>query len=835
MKITTRPKPLAVVLTALLAAQAAFIMNTSQAQVTFQQITNGLVDYYPLNSTLGGATPDLINRRDMTLVNMTAANIVAASHPGINSSNLAFNFNQSGGPTVAYYTTTGQNPFDGSGDFLPFINQRGATMNIWVKTVNLTGNELRVMAECANDGQSSPFFSISDKGGTLGTNASFFLRAQNPSTDPNGVSAYLMSDGTYELPIINYLWNQGANDTTNIVFDANWHMLTLELATNGDMHVYVDGNYDSGDQGSGGPFNDNEGNLTVAPSMSVTNGYYTTNLYPGLNLSNPPPNGYVRWVMPDICNSGKTTFGGFIRNNAISGGVIGQMSDIGFWNRTLSPSEITFVMTNGLPGLTLNTNLININSFAAGIAEVGQGGIVNLSWNITGVGSTPGSIVIEGVGDVSYLGAQGSTNITLPANQTYNFTLNAHNGIVADKQASTSVKVLQGVPSSWNLIQRFDGLFGNTTAGVNGNGIVSLLSIYSGVLDRFNVVTVNGNKALSPKSGYLADAGSSIGYDTTGAITWGNLNNLTIPPNQVNTLFFRFSLQNPAPVYNGTTYLYSGLDLGLGLTDFGFATGPLGGTQPPGTGGTYGPGFRIVQYDPSGNYGPAPFDLKATDYDGSSSAYTNGYDYLTDAVNGNTNGLMTNANYYCWLDVSNDNTHGVINGGVTNTVQEPVFSLWIQKQGDATRTLLFSGFHGDRNYANDGVNSDNITPYLNKVFMSVSSEAFQNGDNGAFFATNNMVLLDDFYLSVNGYNATIPRLFNLTSIAQAANGNVTINWESLGSLFQTNTYTVQRKINLTDATWTTLQTGVVSGGDTTSFTDTTVSGNTRAFYRITWP
>jgi hypothetical protein len=836
MKITPQPKPLAVLLTALLAAQAAFVMNTSQAQVTFQQVTNGLVDYYPLNSVIGNATPDLISRRDMTLQNMTAANIVAASHPGINSSNLAFNFTQSGGATLIYYTTTGQNPFDGSGDFLPFINQRGATMNFWINTVNLTGNELRIMAECANDGQSSPFFSISDKGGTLGTNASFFLRAQNPSTDPNGVSAYLMSDGTYEDPVINYLWNQGANDTTNIVFDANWHMLTMVLETNGDMHVYIDGNYDSGDQGSGGPFRDSLGNLTVAPSMSVTNTYYNTNIYPSsilLPAGTNTPGQYVRWLMPDICNSGKTAFGGFIRNGAISGGVIGQMSDIGFWNRTLDTNEINFIMTNGLPGLALNTHVILINSFTAGFAEVGQGHSVNLTWNITGVDSSPGSIVINGV-DVSYLGNQGSTNITLPANQTYTFTLTAHNGFVANQQASVSVKAFQGVPSDWNLVQRFDGLFANTTTGVNGDGWTSLGSYYAGLLDRFNVVTVNGNKVLSPKSGYQLDGTNSVvGYDSLGAITWGNLNNLTIPPYQVNTLFFRFSLTDPGPV-NG---FYSGLDLGLGLTDFGFATGPLGKTSPPGTGGTVGPGFHLVRYDPSGGYMLTAFDLTAADYDGATSTYNTGYDYLTDAVNGSPNGLMTNVNYYCWLDVSNDNTHGVVNGGVTNTLQEPMFSLWIQKQGDPTRTLLFSGFHGDRNYALDGQNSDNMTPFLNKVFMSISTEEIQGGVDldGAFFATNNMVLLDDFYLSANGYDATIPRLFNLTSIVQAANGNVTINWESLGSLFQTNTYTVQRKINLNDSTWTTLQTGVASGGDNTSFTDTTANGNTHAFYRISWP
>jgi hypothetical protein len=847
MKITTRPKPLAVLLTALIAAQAAFVMNTSQAQ-TFQTVTNGLVDYYPLNQVLSSntnVTPDLVSRRDLTLVNMTAANIVAASHAGINSSNAAFNFNQSGGPTLAYYPTTGQNPFDGSGDFLPFANQRGATMNFWIKSVpaGTGGTELRLMAECANDGQSGPFFSISSKQvPAYQYQVSFFGRINYNTTDPNGVAANLMSDGTYQTPTFNQFLGQGANDTASNVCDGAWHMMTTEIETNGDMHVYVDGIYDQGDQ-IGGPYTDHEGNTAIANPLVVTNSYYNTNIYPNLTLLPAGTNsaaGGVRWLIPDLNVAGaKTTFGGFIRNGANSGGISAQYSDIGFWNRTLSPAEIMFVMTNGLNGLGLNTNAIIVSSFAAGISEIGQGGSVNLSWNITGVGSTPGSIVISGVGDVSYLGASGSTNITLPANQTYTFTLTAHNGLVANVQASTSVKVLQGVSTAWNLIQRWDGLFGNTTSGVNGSGVTTLGSTFAGPLDKFNVVTVNGNEALSPKSGYKPDVASPIGYDTQGAITWASLNNLTVPPQQVNTLFFRFSLTTPPTVSNGGTPLTSGLDLGIGITDFGFATGPLGGAQPPG-GQLVGPGIKIVNYDASGNYGLVPFDLEAANYTNSATGngYAQGYDYLTDAVNGNPSGLMTNVNYYCWLDVSNDNTHAVTDGSTyTNTVQEARFALWIQAQGASSRTLLFSNFYGNRDYSQNGINNDNMSPYLNKVFASVGTEAIQNGDNGAFFGTNNVntVLLDDFYLSVNGYNGTIPRLFNLTAISQAANGNVTIKWESLGSLFQTNTYSVLRKININAALWTTLTNGLPSGGDFTSFTDSTVSPNTHAFYRITWP
>jgi len=837
MKIKTQTRPLAVILTALLAAQAAFVMNTGQAQVTFQQATNGLVSYYPLNSVLAGTTnvtPDLISRRDMKMTAaMTPANFVPGSHSGMGDSVNVINFSQSGGPTIMYYQSTGQNTLTGAGDFLPFINQRGATMNFWMKApLPGSGNDQRLMAECANNGDNNPFFSLGQNAGNSGGILEF-LRLNATTTDANSITVNQMPDGTYQTPSGFFIWAESTQYTTNKLYDNNWHMFTYEIETNGDVHVYVDGIYDSGNQTT--PQVDHEGNPAIVAPLNVTNTYYDANIYPFPpgTTNGGPGLPYVHWMVPALNLPGAyTAFGGFVRNGNLGGGVPVQVSNLGYWNRTLTTNELQFVMTNGLPGLALNTNVININSFGADLGEVGQGSPFNVSWNVTGASSSPGGIVINAAGvnyDVSATPV-GSLSITLPGNQTYTITLTVHNGIVADKTAAVSVKTFQGVSSSWRLLQRWDGLFGNTTAGVNGNGVTSLLGYFAGALDRFNVVTVNGNEALSPKSGYQADVASAIGYDTLGAVTWQNLNGLTIPPNQVNTLFFRFSLQDQNPAAG----FYSGMDLGIGLTDYGFSAGPLAGAQPPNT-GLVGPGIRIVRYDASGLYTQTPFNLQAWDYDGNTLAYTNTYNYLT-AGNGSPNGLLTNVNYYCWLDVSNDNTHAVINGSVTNTVQEAVFSLWIQKQGDASRTLLFSGFHGNRDYSQNGINNDNMTPYLNKVFASMGTESIQAGDaGGAFFATNNMVLLDDFYLSANGYNDSIPRLFNLTSVVVAANGNVTIKWESLGSLFQTNTYTVQRKINLTDPTWTTLQTGVISGGDFTSYTDTTISPNARAFYRIVWP
>ena len=114
-------------------------------QVTFQQISNALVAYYPLNTVISGnVTPDFISRRDMAMVNMSSNNLVAGSHPGIDPAGLVMNFTQSGGPTVIYYQSIGQDPLDGSGDYFPFINQRGATMNFWIKGPVPVSTDLRV-------------------------------------------------------------------------------------------------------------------------------------------------------------------------------------------------------------------------------------------------------------------------------------------------------------------------------------------------------------------------------------------------------------------------------------------------------------------------------------------------------------------------------------------------------------------------------------------------------------------------------------------------------------------------------------------------------------------
>jgi hypothetical protein len=804
------------------------------AQVTASQITNGLVSYYPLDQLVPGTTnqtPDLIYRRDFTMclgqvfTYMNGpAYIVAGSHPGMGDSTAVMNLSQSPAITVMVYQGTGQNPLDGSGDFLPFINQRGATMNFWIKGNLPSAQQQHVMAECVQNGDGPPFFSLSSQPGTK-TSLGYFLRADTPLPDPNGVNAFLMPDGTWELPVLGNggnIWIPAASYCTNRIFDNSWHMLTTIIETNGDLHVFVDGNYDPGANSS----TDNEGNLAMGSSIGYTNWYYTTNNYPLVNppTTNPPPNGFVRWMIGGLNLAGATTaFGGFARNGGLAGGPPIQLSDIGFWNRPLTTNEIRFVMTNGISGLQLNSNGIGIVTFSADFREVGRNHGVQINWNVTGANTTPGGIVISGIGDVSSTPA-GSVIVPLANKSSYTFTLTAHKGHVIDKQATVLVYTLAGVPTDWNLIQRFDGLFSNTPQGINGNGWVGLTGNYAGNLDRFNVVTVNNNKVLSPKSGYLPDTNSvPFRYDTPGALAYGVLNGLTFSEHQARTLFFRFSLRDPATLaaaYN----LYSGLDFKLGLTDYGFATGPLAGANPPDN-YTAGPGIHVSRYDPTG-YTPVPFDLEADNYNGS---VVNSYSYIADTTNGSTSGLQMNVNYMAWLDVSNISaeegyTHVVTNGAV--------YGLWLQAQGQAAPVQLFSGYSGDRLWIHQS--NDNPEAFLNKIFVSVGTESFTNGDYGAFFETNNMIVLDDFYLSTNGYDHTIPRLLAIQSVTRGFN-YATVSWYSLGSLFQINTYTVQRTLSLNPASWTTLTNGLPSGGDFTSYTDTTVGNAPMAYYRITWP
>ena len=829
MKHPTKQHPLPVTWTALGAALAALV-NTSQAQVTFPQVTNGLVGWYPLDSVVTNGstltTPDHLSGRDLILTPaMTAAKVVPSTRPSLNPATVSncFNLNQSGGATVVYYNSKGQDPLTGGGDFLPFCNQLNATMSFWIKG-NAVGTDTRFFGEAdTTGGQANPLYLWGDHSSAPGS-AHLLFRQEQGGTGPAG--SIRMVDGTYQLPVPGYYMAQDNTYTTQPVLDGNWHMFTVTVDTNASASVYVDGVLDAGT----GTWTDAYGNPSTCRPHLITNLWYTTNLYPAAGVSNPPPNGYVRWMLNGVFKTGSTAFGGFKRGS-VTPGVPCQIDDIAFWNRALNGDEIVFVYTNGLTGIPINRPL-QINSWTADFAEIGQGDSVTLRWNVTGAltNANSGGIVISGVGDVSSKGLIGSTNVTLSGNQTYHFTLTIHNGLAPDTNATLSVATLAGVSPDWHLIERFDGVFTDTADGISGNNWISAGSDFTGSFDKWNVVTLTNsgarNKVLTPRTGYLANEGSASGYESRGALSYARLGSLTLAPGQSNTLFFRFSLRETPTYADG---VYSDLDFGAGLTDYGFL-GPSGGLgYYGGTGGGLGPYFSILR---GTSLAGGPFDLFAPDTADPADTNTAGtFSYVASVE---PNGLQTNANYFVWMDVWNRNTRAITNEDLTTaTVEQPVYSVWIQKQGDPIRTPLFSGFHGNRNYIAYNPVNDEPKPFLDKVFFNIGSESLIGGAAGAYITTN-MIALDDIYLSKPGFNSTIPRLLEVTSVAKGP-GGVTLTWNSLGSLYQTNTYAVQRKLQLADPTWTTLTSGLPSGGGTTTYADNTVGDSATAYYRIVWP
>jgi hypothetical protein len=102
--------------------------------------------------------------------------------------------------------------------------------------------------------------------------------------------------------------------------------------------------------------------------------------------------------------------------------------------------------------------------------------------------------------------------------------------------------------------------------------------------------------------------------------------------------------------------------------------------------------------------------------------------------------LNTDAVYAVWIDLKNV--------PMTDPVSPyDVFSVYIQKQGAATRTELFKDYLSDRDPVTPDPVLGMMAPDLDKLFVS--------GNN-----TTSSAWYDDFFISKSGYNATEPAPFN---------------------------------------------------------------------------
>lgn len=279
------------------------------------------------------------------------------------------------------------------------------------------------------------------------------------------------------------------------------------------------------------------------------------------------------------------------------------------------------------------------------------------------------------------------------------------------------------------------------------------------------VVDVNGNRMLSVGGG---------GDSLTGLV----LNDLTVKEGQQRTLFARFYLAREVTA--------GGISQFMGLSDKGIrfysdSTGNLGpdvGFQNPN-----GP-LEIGTWNGSGAaFEPATFELQPQ------------------------------TPYNLWINVRND---PIADGDLV--------SIFIAKEGTATRTPLFTDYRSDRSPEDTSLLGP-TAPDLDVLTVAGNT-------------ANSVVYFDDFYLSKSGYNTTVPKVFGFTTpIEDAAPQAPTITAvrKDAGNckfdiLTQNGrSYIVESRDSLSSGSWQTAQT-VPGTGQSVSIT-LPISGGYQ-FYRI---
>jgi len=279
--------------------------------------------------------------------------------------------------------------------------------------------------------------------------------------------------------------------------------------------------------------------------------------------------------------------------------------------------------------------------------------------------------------------------------------------------ATTSVAVVNGVAPGWTVLDTFDqaalgNLFNsgywNDTSGNAGQ-----------------VVSVNGNPALRA---------------TSAGISFLNLRNLSIQETQTCTLFFRVIAgeSNAAGVTNI-----------VGLTDksqrsYGdevYNIGPVVYVTPftnvdyaVETNGWY-LGARNGWF--GGNSSPLP------DYNGPATAPVQ------------QPALEASVVYNVWVDITN---------APIADLASDIFSVHVQKEGGAPRTVLFQDFVSDRDLFFVDPVLGGILPTLDKLVVMGNSATLS-------------AVFDDFYLSKGAYNSTVPKPYG---VSQPPPGPVSVTW-----------------------------------------------------------
>ncbi len=403
-------------------------------------------------------------------------------------------------------------------------------------------------------------------------------------------------------------------------------------------------------------------------------------------------------VRPITANT--TAIGALLRSSA-SAWFSGMIDEVAVWDRALSTDEIQVLQITSITNPPSRLQPLAINSFKAELPAVVTGGSTVLHWDVSK--DITQVTIDQGIGDVTSKTSVGlgSTSVTLTNGTTFVMTIKRG---VDTLSATTSVAVVSGVAPGWALLDSFDlyppgNLFGTGYWGdPHGNSAT--------------VVDLNGNRVLKTSSG-----------DSIAVL---NLQSLSVLEGQARTLFFRV-----IPVGDPTTPITNI----VGLTDKSQRS--------------YG--------DDYANIGPVLYPTALTNdlYGITTNAWYLGVrngvgaplEYPAEPV-------ITNVVYNVWIDVTNAPMGDPF-------YLNDMFTVYIQKEGDTSRTTLYQDYISDRDLSAIDPVLGGMRPNLDKLIVL--------GNNA-----NQSALFDDFYLSTGGYNATVPRPFGST--APVTPGSLQIHW-----------------------------------------------------------
>lgn len=315
----------------------------------------------------------------------------------------------------------------------------------------------------------------------------------------------------------------------------------------------------------------------------------------------------------------------------------------------------------------------------------------------------------SGLGDVTAISTAGVGQTNLILNNTTTFTLTIKRG-TEQISTNTTISVIDGVAANWTLLDNFDRYSVGPLSATRS--WQDLRGDFAQVEDR------NGNRLMSIRS---TDSAAIL-----------NLQNLAVTEGQKRTLFFRM-IPRGAPT--------AALQHILGLTDknlrsYGDATAASG-------------------------VGPMVYPL----FDTAAGTWHLGTINGVGGVVEYFDPLPTNVVYSVWIDIENRSLTDPVN-------PYDVFSVYLQKEGDASRTELYKDYMSNLDISFVDVVLGGASPNLDKLVIA--------GNN-----TSESALFDDFYLSKSGFNATVPRAFGFTTpvggetpkmtITRAA-GQIEITW-----------------------------------------------------------